>query len=496
MSRPSTRRLPNLERLETREVLSSGVIDGELQYMLELVNLARTNPPEAAERIERELSDSTRRALNHFGEDLQGALGQIASAQPRDPVAWNDQLGNTAQRHSQDLADNQIQSHNGSDGSTLRQRLDRAGYSNYQNVSENVFSYSESVDHAMEAFLLDWNQDSNPHRNTIQQHDPGRASFNEVGLGIANWTQESRNPFLGADDRGPTETRRVVTQVFARRDQGGAQLLGVVYNDLDGDDFYSVGEGRGGVTIEITDLDSGQTRRVSTTASGGYQTPLSPGRYDVVARLGSQVVGRETNVRIGTANVKLDFDLSKAPPAETSASTTSATSGNSTTGLTVTSQVALASSSTQGNTIAHTSSGSTSPARTASTTAPVTVAPASVTVTSTPATVAVRTDPAPTTAPTAAPTRLTQLTAEEPARETQTQTISEEGTETTANTNTNSESLATSNANTTTSGRTSNQTSAEPFARLRTMMARRVLQDVLQGIEWNSPRKRFQVWMS
>ena len=44
MSRPSSPRSLNVERLESREVMAAGGPSAQAQYMLELVNQARTNP--------------------------------------------------------------------------------------------------------------------------------------------------------------------------------------------------------------------------------------------------------------------------------------------------------------------------------------------------------------------------------------------------------------------------------------------------------------------
>lgn len=44
------------------------------------------------------------------------------------PLTWNDRLGAAAQAHSEDMADTGQLSHEGSDGETLADRLDAAGY--------------------------------------------------------------------------------------------------------------------------------------------------------------------------------------------------------------------------------------------------------------------------------------------------------------------------------------------------------------------------------
>jgi hypothetical protein len=86
--------------------------------------------------------------------------------------------------------------------------------------------------------------------------------------------------------------------------------VGVVYNDQNGDHFYTPGEGQGGVTIEVTDQNSQQVAETTTWDSGGYAIPLGPGSYKVSALVGGQVV-RTQNVTIGSDNVEVDYDLSQ-----------------------------------------------------------------------------------------------------------------------------------------------------------------------------------------
>ena len=51
MIRSTFRHAPRLEALESREVLASGGPSAQAQQMLEMLNHARTNPAEMADRI-------------------------------------------------------------------------------------------------------------------------------------------------------------------------------------------------------------------------------------------------------------------------------------------------------------------------------------------------------------------------------------------------------------------------------------------------------------
>lgn len=297
MARRSLRKTLRVEVLESRQVLSSGGPTAEAQYMLELVNQARTSPGAAAERVTSNLDADTVATINFYNVDLQAAKNAIANAPAKPPLAWNGQLAAAAQGQSQDQANTGVQSHTGSDGSSLDTRLDRVGYTNRASASENAYAYAQSVDQAMQAFLIDWGVSSRGHFNNLMQPTTPAASANtEIGIGIAH----SNKPGFGPE---------VITQDFARKNGAGPQLVGSVYNDLDHNHFYSIGEGRGGVTIQAQNLLSGQTSSTQTMDAGGYQIPLTPGQYKVTAIDNGRTVGQQ-QVSISNQNVLLEFDES------------------------------------------------------------------------------------------------------------------------------------------------------------------------------------------
>jgi hypothetical protein len=296
MTRTRTRATVAVESLESRQVLSAAPT-AELQYALELVNLVRTRPAAAADRLTSDLSETTRDTLDYFGVNLGAEKSAIASAEPRQPLAWNEALASAAQAHSDDMARNGFQSHTGSDGSSVEDRIRRAGYGTPIRSAENAYAYAESIDQAMQAFTLDWGVSDKGHRRNLQEPGNRDDSFQEVGIGV---TRSSR---LGMG--------LVVTQKFGRRAGASAQLLGVAYRDNDRDGFYSIGEGQGGVTIQV-DGANGTAASTTTAGPGGYQLALAPGRYRVRALVGGREV-QSRDVTIGSQNVKLDFVLSDAP---------------------------------------------------------------------------------------------------------------------------------------------------------------------------------------
>jgi uncharacterized protein YkwD len=301
MIRPTFRRRPlRLESLESRELLTAGGPSAEAQYMLELINMARTNPAQAASWVGSHVDPDILATLKYYNVDLNQMEQQIASAAPRPPVAWNDVLKTTATGQSQDQLNMGVQTHTGANGSSLSQRLDNAGYTNRASEGENAYAYSKSVDHAMEAFLIDWGVADQGHRRNILQPDATPDQFyREVGIGIV---QSNRANF------GP----EVITQDYGRQANSQAELLGVAFNDLNNSGQYSQGEGQGNVEIDATNVATGVTQSTLTWDNGGgYQIPLAPGTYNVIAKDNGQVV-RTQQVSISDQNVKVDYNLSNA----------------------------------------------------------------------------------------------------------------------------------------------------------------------------------------
>lgn len=313
MSRPSSQCRLNLERLEAREAMAAGGPSAQAQYMLELINQARTTPSAAAERVTTNLSKDVQNTLEYYGVDPSSARREIAGMPARQPLAWNGELAAAAQKQSQDQANTGVQSHTGADGSNLDTRLDRVGYDDRTVSAENAYAYAESVDHAMQAFLIDWGVPGKGHlHNLLQPNASGEQIYREVGVGIVKTSN---------NDLGPL----VVTQNFGRQDDSKPYILGVAYNDKNGDNFYNPGEGAGDVAVQVTNVDNGKSQTVPTWDAGGYQVQVDPGDYKVTAKVGNQVVDSK-NVVVGSDNTKVDFLLNKpwqgpAPTAPVAAST-------------------------------------------------------------------------------------------------------------------------------------------------------------------------------
>ncbi len=300
MARSKFRRAPRFDNLESRQLLSTVSSQGptnDEQYMLQLLNEARTDPSAAAQEISQNITPEIQNTLNYYGVNLQATLQKIASSPVQPPLAWSPQLAQSAQGHSQDMASNQFQSHNGSNGSTPQQRIQAAGYNNASSTGENVYAYASSVEDAMEAFLLDWGVSDDGHRMNIQQPNVSpQNAYRDAGIGLVN---------TGA---GSTVGPLVVTQDFGAQSGEQAQIVGVAYNDPGKTGFYASGNGVGNVQISAVNLATGQVNSTQTWSSGGYEMSLAPGQYQLIASLNNQVIN-SVRVSVGNVNLEQDFVL-------------------------------------------------------------------------------------------------------------------------------------------------------------------------------------------
>ncbi len=246
------------------------------QYMLELVNRARLDP--AAEAA------------------LYGVnLGTI-SATSKQPLAANDLLLVAAENHSQWMLDTDTFSHTGAGGSDPGDRMAAAGYAFTggwawgENIAwqgtTGTLNLVAAIDAEHAALFR-----SDGHRENILND-----TFQEVGMGIRTGQMT---------DDGKTYNAAMVTQDFARSGSG-AFLTGVAYTDTDGNDFYSVGEGRGGVQV-AAQLVGGATTTITTDAPGGYDFKLAAGTYNVTFSGGGLGAALGMTITLASRNIKLDL---------------------------------------------------------------------------------------------------------------------------------------------------------------------------------------------
>lgn len=264
------------------------------QLNLEYINQARANPVEEGNRLVNTPDGDVQGAISFFNISKSLVQQQFSTYPARAPLAFNAQLIQSARGHSNDMRTNQFQGHTGSNGSSMDQRVNLAGYTGWSGLGENVFSYAKSVWHAHAGFNIDWggdNQVTLGHRKNIMNYEGSQ--FREVGIGILTVQQPSQvGPLVVTQNFGLKGTTRFIT--------------GVVYKDLNNNNFYDIGEGLAGVQV----MPATGTYYATTSTSGGYAIPYTgSGSMTVTASGGELPSPIVRNIQLSSENVKLDFIL-------------------------------------------------------------------------------------------------------------------------------------------------------------------------------------------
>jgi len=244
----------------------SGNPSADEQLVLEYINRARANPT----------AEGTRLGIN-----MWEGLCDVNDVGVRPPLAMNKILHDIAWYHSWDMYTNNYFSHTDLSGNGPSQRMTNAGY-NWNWWGENIAwgSGGYSATDLEDILMVDSGLACRGHRVNLFS-----SNFKEVGVGY----------YAGA-------TRNLVTQDFGSTSVGPF-LVGVVYNDADGDNFYDIGEGISGVTITPS---AGSYYAVSST-SGGYAFPIGTSGTITVTASGSGLLPITKTVSLSGANIKLDF---------------------------------------------------------------------------------------------------------------------------------------------------------------------------------------------
>jgi len=286
------------KKAKTDNFHSIGQPTAEEQYYVELINRARANPEAEGVRLAQSTDPDVVSSYKAFDVDLSKMKAEFGTLSAMPPLAINAKLTSAARDHSTDMFKNQFQGHTGSDNSGIGDRAKKAGY-DWQYISENVYSYADSVWHGHAGFQVDWGegdggmQPTRGHRVNIHHGSP-----KEIGVGVV----------LGRNgDVGP----QVVTQNFGRSKSNTAYITGVAYYDVDKDGFYSPGEGVGNVTVSV----SGVSLRALTSNSGGYAVPVPATKATRKVEFQGGGINFSTNATIaGGKNVKVDLKREyKAP---------------------------------------------------------------------------------------------------------------------------------------------------------------------------------------
>jgi uncharacterized protein YkwD len=292
------------------------------QLVLEYVNRARANPIAEGQRL---------------GIDIHEGLQDPSLVGPRPPLAMNKLLLSIAEAHSKDMYNGNYFSHTDPNGTTAFNRITNVGY-DYVRAGENMAASTGSTAAELEDFMMiDSGTSGRLHRvnllDLLNAYPCGTPPcvYYEVGIGYyAGATSNS----IGSD---------FITEDFGAAPSAGPFLLGVVYKDVNHNNFYDIGEGIGGVSITPS---SGGYYAVSSS-SGGYAIPIGTSGTISVTASGPGFGPITKTVTLTGANVKLDFVSAQVSSSSTSlqTSTTSSVVATSSTQTTPSSTIAASSPS-------------------------------------------------------------------------------------------------------------------------------------------------------
>lgn len=249
--------------------------------VLELVNRARFDPEAEAERHAIDLNEDNN--------------GTPISPARKPPLAFNLELIEAARVHSEWMLDADVFSHTGEGGSSPTQRMDEAGYtfSGAWSSGENIAWRGNSGDN-IDLTLAAYEHHEGLFKSVGHRLNILSTDFREVGIG-------HKDGYFFAD--GTNWRASMLTENFARSGSGYF-LTGVVYEDADGDDLYSVNEGLSGITITV----DGSSHAVFET--GAYTVPLANGVYDIT--VSGDALGSPVNYTIEVDGANVKFDVIKA----------------------------------------------------------------------------------------------------------------------------------------------------------------------------------------
>ncbi|MDB5296699.1 MAG: hypothetical protein JWO31_2682 [Phycisphaerales bacterium] len=292
--RTTAARVARFESLESRQLMSAVAPTDLEQYMLELVNRARANPTAEAAR---------------FGVDLnEGLAAGTISADAKQPLAFNPAIIDAARGHSQEMIATDVFAHAGANGSSPGQRMATAGY-----AAAGTFGWGENIAYRgskptappglattaaeHKDLFVDAGIEGRGHRTNLLN-----GAYKEVGVGIATGDFQTYSALMSTEDFGYVN--------------GTSFLTGVAFTDaVTADNFYTPGEGLGGVTLTAVRAGDGLTKTATTWSTGGYALAVPAGTYTVTASGGGLPNAVTFNaVAVGATNVKLDVRPSAVPP--------------------------------------------------------------------------------------------------------------------------------------------------------------------------------------
>jgi len=330
--RRKTAVVAGIDSLEVRLLLTAPTMTENEQYMLELINRARSNPAAEASRYGVELNDGV-------------APADTISTAPKQPLAPHQGLITAAVQHTLDMLNHDYFSHTSQGtGTTFSTRVTNQGYV-WNLVAENIGYAAKTASVSETTYINEIHEGlikSSGHRENIMLTD-----LEEVGVGAR------LDSFKPPNNPTTFQFTEMVTVDFGSRNQN-PYLTGVVYTDADSDNFYTIGESIHSGTVTATNVATGAEFTDTIGVSGAYGFTVPSGTYLVSGTFplngSTQTFHRTGNIVVGADNVKVDFETNSGTLVATSltlnsvASTLNENGSTTTTLFTVTRNGNIASS--------------------------------------------------------------------------------------------------------------------------------------------------------
>ncbi len=275
--------------------------DAREQYFLELVNRARMNPAGEAAKLGINLNKDVKTYY-----ESKGQIPAYLTATPKQVLAGNSYLNDSATSHSNWMLAQDVFSHTGIGGSMPWDRMVAAGYTNYANAGENIAWGGSTASYNLNTAVgtqHDGLFNSVGHRINILND-----VYKEIGIGSVGGKFTSYNALMSTQNFGTSQT-------------AGVFVTGVAYKDtVSNNNFYSIGEGQGAISAK---LYHGATllKSTATADAGGYGLKTTAtGSLEIVFSGGTASGSVGAKFTLGAKNVK--FDLVDSNSIETNANAT------------------------------------------------------------------------------------------------------------------------------------------------------------------------------
>jgi len=263
----------------------------EETLILEFMNRMRADPRADGQRIYDEVKASKLGWLGR-GVDMEMFNKEMGELKSAPPLVMNLKLLEAARKHSHYMIKNglghvEVQGKDGFVAASFGERIQAAGYSG-SGAGENCFARAPGAYGSHAGFAIDASGPDSKGPGGMQperghRRNMANSGFREVGPGAL-----------------PNGNALSVTHNFGNRNV--PRLAGgVVFTDKNGNGFYDVGEGLGGVKISGSDGSS-----TTTWKSGGYALDLK-GAAKITLNAEFAGVSFSKGFEAGAENVKFDW---------------------------------------------------------------------------------------------------------------------------------------------------------------------------------------------